>query len=214
LNSLGLRSQLSNRLELLQLRENQLREQLGVRYQLHRQLTQQWLEWREIELRYTESDVNLEVLQQSEAYAQSLFKQMFEPPVTEALRYIFGEDYAFQMEFTPAYATWRVQPKVQRGGVLEDPIKMKGRGIVNVLGTVLQVEFLRQWPERISGPLIFDEALAEVAATSRVQFLEYLKNAAAVLQRPVVLISHTPEVAIVADSVYKAVSPGIVERVK
>jgi len=214
MTSVVLKSKLVNRLQLLQLQEKQLREQLGVRQQLLKQFSQQTTTWTTVEQSYSLSSVNVDVLQTAEAYAQSVFKQLFEPPVTEALRYVFGEDYAFEMDFTPAYATWRVQPKIQRAGVLEDPLRMKGQGIVSVLSTILQIEFLRQWPERIRGPLIFDEALADVAATSRVQFLEYLGVSARALLRPLILISHTPEVAEVADCVYRAIRPGEVERVK
>ncbi len=139
-------------------------------------------------------------------YAREQLKARIEETVTAALTAVFGEGYTFRINMRqlgnqPA-AEWQVVSQYGDEEVAASPEDARGGGITDVVSLALRLAMLEILRPRPEGPVLFDEPAKMVSAEYAGNLAYFLKQYAEKTGRQVVMVTHNPQLAEVADKSY------------
>ncbi len=149
--------------------------------------------------------------------AQTEFKGVVEALVTEALHYVFGDNYSFEIESTVARNQAEAQMWVVIDGVRHSLKDELGGGVVDVCSFVLKVTFWALQINRTEPVLIFDEPLKNIDSGRLEAIGVMIKSLSDRLGVQYIIVTHEQELAEIADVSYRVIiTDGIstVERLK
>jgi len=145
-------------------------------------------------------------------FARAQLKARIEETVTAALQAVFErDDIAFQIEIRtinnqPA-ASWQV---VSYYGVGEDistvsgnPEDARGGGVSDIVSLALRLALLELARPKPAGPVLLDEVGKHVSRNYAPNVAAFLKQYAQKTGRQIILITHDPNLAEVADVSYR-----------
>ncbi|GGE24810.1 chromosome segregation ATPase [Marinithermofilum abyssi] len=146
------------------------------------------------------------LLQESADYARMQAKEQMEGLVTNALQYVFGPLFRFEIELfehsgKPS-AEFYVITEWEGQTVRTKPQDARGGGIVDIVSLALRVAMVETFRPRPEGPLILDEPGKHVSADYVVPMLEFLKSIGETFGRQVILVTHDPHLSEGADQAY------------
>lgn len=139
-------------------------------------------------------------------FARQQMISRIEATVSAALLAVFGEGYTFRINMRqlgnqPA-AEWQVVSQYGDVEVAASPEDARGGGITDVVSLALRLAILEILAPRPEGPVIFDEPAKMVSAEYAGNLAYFLKQYAAKTGRQVILVTHNPQLAEVADKSY------------
>jgi DNA repair exonuclease SbcCD ATPase subunit len=181
-NALGQKQLLEQQLQELQNRLNETRQNLAT--------------WEQVQILFTKVS----------EYAREQLKTRIEETVTAALTAVFGEGYTFRINMRqlgnqPA-AEWQVVSQYGDEEVAASPEDARGGGITDVVSLALRLAMLEILKPRPEGPVLFDEPAKMVSAEYAGNLAYFLKQYAEKTGRQVVMVTHNPQLAEVADKSY------------
>ncbi|MRG29200.1 ATP-binding protein [Laceyella tengchongensis] len=146
------------------------------------------------------------LFQLSAEHAREQAKQQLETLVTNALKYVFGSAFRFEIELkdhggTPTaefyvVSTWDGQEIKNR------PQEARGGGIVDIVSLALRIALIETVKPRLSGPIILDEPGKHVSEDYIVPMIEFLKSVGETFGRQVILVTHNIHLTESADAAY------------
>lgn len=137
--------------------------------------------------------------------AQTEFKGVVESLVTEALHYVFGENYAFEIESSVSRNQAEAQMWVTIDGVRHSLKDELGGGVVDVCSFVLKVTFWALQLNRTEPVLIFDEPLKNIDSGRLEAIGVMIKTLSERLGVQYIIVTHEQELAAIADVSYRVI---------
>lgn len=188
----NMRSHYNNALGQKQLLELQLQDNQNNLGQTRQNLAT----WEQVQVLFTKVS----------EYAREQLKTRIEETVTAALTAVFGEGYTFRINMRqlgnqPA-AEWQVVSQYGDEEVAASPEDARGGGITDVVSLALRLAMLEILRPRPEGPVLFDEPAKMVSAEYAGNLAYFLKQYAEKTGRQVVMVTHNPQLAEVADKSY------------
>lgn len=158
-----------------------------------------------------------EVMNSVSVLAQTEFKGVVEGLVTEALHYVFGDNYEFEIESTVSRNQAEAQMWVVIDGSKHSLKDELGGGVVDVCSFVLKVTFWALQVNRTEPVLIFDEPLKNIDSGRLEAIGVMIKSLSERLGVQYIIVTHEQELAAIADVSYRVIlTDGVssVERLK
>ncbi|MCK8826538.1 ATP-binding protein [Natroniella acetigena] len=148
------------------------------------------------------------LLQETSEYAREQAKQQIEALVTQALQYVFGEEFSFEIELknhrNRPWAEFYVLS--QRGDykLRNKPQDARGGGVVDVVSLALRVAILQSYQHPpLVGPLVLDEPAKHVSEEYIVNVTQFLKKVSEMFARQVIVVTHQCHLSQVADKSFR-----------
>ncbi|WP_227935879.1 ATP-binding protein [Alkalihalobacillus deserti] len=159
------------------------------------------------------------LLQQSAEYAREQAKQQIETLVTNALQYVFGPLFSFQIELeehgNKAVAEFYVVSEYEGVKVKTRPQDSRGGGVVDIVTLALRVALIETVQPRREGPLLLDEPGKHVSGDYVLYLYEFLKSLSTMFNRQIIMITHNYHLAQSGDLAYEvSIRDGISEVAK
>lgn len=152
------------------------------------------------------------LLQGSAEHARLQAKRQMETLVTNALQYVFGPLFRFEIELSEhggnPTAEFYVITDWEGTPVKTRPQDARGGGVVDIISLALRVAIVETFRPQVEGPLILDEPGKHVSAEYVVPMLEFLKSTTEMFGRQVILVTHDPHLAEGADCVFEVQMKG------
>jgi DNA repair exonuclease SbcCD ATPase subunit len=146
------------------------------------------------------------LLQQSSAHARMQAKQQLETLVTNALRYVFGPMFRFEVELSEKggnpTAEFHVVTEWDGQIIKNKPQDSRGGGIVDVVSLALRIALMETVKPRPQGPLILDEPGKHVSEDYIVPMVEFLRSVGETFGRQIIMVTHNVHLAESADTAY------------
>ena len=146
-------------------------------------------------------------LQQVSDYARQQAKEQIEALVTQALQFVFGEQFSFEVEIEekrsrPA-AEFYVVSEYDGQKIKNRPQDARGGGVVDVVSLALRIAVLQTFSRpKILGPLVLDEPTKHVSEEYIIQVTNFLKNVAEMYGRQIIVVTHQQHLSQVADKAF------------
>lgn len=145
------------------------------------------------------------LFQKASENARQKIIQAYQQIVTGALQYILGEDYSFEIELGEN----RGKPElyfyvVEKQGdklLKTDPLEQNGGGIVDIISFTLRICSLLLFSHQVKGPIILDEPGKYISEEYIQSFIDFLKYISSTYDRQIIMVTHQPAFAEVADNV-------------
>ena len=143
-------------------------------------------------------------LQQVSDYARQQAKEQIEALVTQALQFVFGEEFSFVVEIEekrsrPA-AEFYVVSQHGNQKIKNHPQDSRGGGVVDVVSLALRVAVLETFSKpKIVGPLVLDEPAKHVSEEYITRVTKFLKNVSEMYGRQIIIVTHQQHLSQVAD---------------
>jgi len=145
-------------------------------------------------------------LQHMSEYARILAKKRLEEIVTNALKFVFGEEFSFKINIGKSRnrpeAEFLVCSKYGNTSIENIPQDARGGGIVDIVSIALRVALLETHQPKINGPIILDEPFKHVSA-------EYINVAGDLLKiirdsfnRQIIMVTHNESLKETADKTF------------
>jgi len=156
----------------------------------------------------------LDVMNATGILAQEEFKAVFERLVTQALQYVFGENYSFEVESTIS----RGQPEMSMYVVIDGKRHLLkddelGYGVVDVVSFILRLVCWAIKFPRTRNCFIVDEPLRNLDSSRLVLFGEVLNQLSDMLGIQFIFVTHEKQLAEIADVSYHVEKVDNVSRV-
>ncbi|WP_088105161.1 ATPase [Halalkalibacter urbisdiaboli] len=147
------------------------------------------------------------LLQQSAEYAREQAKQQMETLVTNALQYVFGPLFSFQIELeehgNKAVAEFYVVSDYEGVKVKTKPQDSRGGGVVDIVTLALRVALIETVQPKQNGPLLLDEPGKHVSGEYIYYLYEFLKSLSTMFARQIIMITHNHHLAESGDKAYE-----------
>ncbi|WP_332690388.1 ATP-binding protein [Halalkalibacter lacteus] len=159
------------------------------------------------------------LLQQSAEYAREQAKQQIEALVTNALQYVFGPLFSFQIELeehgNKAVAEFYVVSEYEGVKVKTRPQDSRGGGVVDIVTLALRVALIETVQPKRVGPLLLDEPGKHVSGDYVLYLYEFLKSLSTMFNRQIIMITHNYHLAQSGDLAYEiTIKDGVSEVTK
>ena len=135
--------------------------------------------------------------------AQQELKEVLESLVTEALRAVFNDSYAFVVEDTVQRNKPETNFYVEADGNklgLRDEL---GCGVLDVISFVLRVVLWASSVDKTRNTMILDEPAKFVSRDRRQSFGDMMRKISSMLEIQFIMVTHEPEFIEVADKAYR-----------
>ncbi|NLJ33411.1 MAG: hypothetical protein GX349_02315 [Firmicutes bacterium] len=148
------------------------------------------------------------LFQMTSEHAREQARQTIESMVTRALQYVFGADLEFKIRIEES----RARPEAEffvassYGGeakVENRPQDARGGGVVDVISLALRLVLLQSARPPLGGPLLLDEPAKHVSAEFAFNVADFLRQAAQVFDRQVIMVTHNHQLSGVADRAFR-----------
>lgn len=147
------------------------------------------------------------LLQESAEHARLQAKAQLEGLVTNALQYVFGPLFRFEIDLSDhggkPVAEFFVVTDWDGTPVKTKPQEARGGGIVDITSLALRVAMIETFRPRPEGPLILDEPGKHISAEYVIPMLEFLKSTTEMFGRQVILITHNKHLTEGADQAFE-----------
>ncbi|MEB1810164.1 MAG: ATP-binding protein [Bacillaceae bacterium] len=146
------------------------------------------------------------LLQQSAEYAREQAKQQIESLVTNALQFIFGPLFEFQIEIeeqgNKPVAEFYVVSDYEGIKVKTKPQEARGGGVVDIVTLALRVALIETTQPKMDGPILLDEPGKHVSGEYVLYLYEFLKSISTMFDRQIIMITHNQHLAQSGDRAY------------
>ncbi|MCK8824258.1 ATP-binding protein [Fuchsiella alkaliacetigena] len=144
------------------------------------------------------------LLQQTAEYAREQAKAQIESLVTNALQYVFGPQFSFEIEIeekrSRPYAEFYVVSSYEDRSFKNKPQEARGGGIVDVVSLALRIAILESYgATKIAGPLILDEPAKHVSEDYITNVAQFLKAINKRFARQIIVVTHKNHLSEIAD---------------
>ncbi len=147
------------------------------------------------------------LLMESAEYAREQAKQQIETLVTNALQYIFGPLFGFQIEIeehgNKPVAEFYVISDYEGVLVKTKPQEARGGGVVDIVTLALRVALLETVQPKMTGPILLDEPGKHVSGEYVLYLYEFLKSISTMFHRQVIMITHNQHLAESGDRAFQ-----------
>lgn len=133
---------------------------------------------------------------------QQQLKARVESLVSAGLQTIFGEAYTFQIDVRMLRNQAAMEFTIVRDRVERDPMDSHGGGLVNVIALVLRLTIVALTPG-LGRTVVLDEPFAQLSQGFLEGMGEFLRNLVDATDIQLIIVSHEPEIAEVADQAYR-----------
>lgn len=179
----------------------------GKRQELERQYGSIREEWEELRKKRELYDKVRALLQTAAEHARIQAKEQMETLVTNALQYVFGPLFRFEIELSEhggkPHAEFYVVTEWEGRTVRTKPQEARGGGVVDITSLALRVAFMESFRPRPEGPLILDEPGKHVSSEYVIPMLEFLKSTGEMFGRQIILVTHDPHLTEGAEQVFQ-----------
>lgn len=146
------------------------------------------------------------LLQQSAEYAREQAKEQIETLVTNALQYIFGPLFQFQIELdehgSRTIAEFYVITDYEGIQVKTKPQEARGGGVVDIVTLALRVAIMETVQPKMVGPLLLDEPGKHVSGEYVYYLYEFLKSLSSMFNRQIIMVTHNHHLAESGDAAF------------
>lgn len=144
------------------------------------------------------------ILQKTASDARKKACERLEETVTDALRYVFGDDFQFIIELKEvrgrSEAEFYVESDYNGERVRTKPEDSRGGGVVDIISIALRVALVQIYNNPIiRGPIVLDEPGKHVSVDFTTQLANFLKQVNQTFNRQIILSTHQPDLAAIAD---------------
>lgn len=147
------------------------------------------------------------LLQQSAEYAREQAKQQIETLVTNALQYVFGPMFEFQIEIeehgSKPVAEFYVVSDYEGTTIKTKPQEARGGGVVDIVTLALRVAIIETLQPKVTGPLLLDEPGKHVSGDYVLSLYEFLNSLSTMFKRQIIMITHNHHLAESGDRSYR-----------
>jgi DNA repair ATPase RecN len=133
---------------------------------------------------------------------QEALRRRVDALVGRGLSLIFGEGYGFRTEVGQSRGQAAMSFKIITPEGERDPMQSHGGGVVNVVSFVLRVVVAALTPS-LGRTMILDEPFAQLSTEYLDGVALFLRELVDVTGLQLVIVSHEPEIAAVADKAYR-----------
>lgn len=146
------------------------------------------------------------LFQHSADHARTQAKQQLETLVTNALQYVFGPMFRFEIELSDhggnPTAEFYVVSEWEGQTIKNKPQDSRGGGIVDIVSLALRIALIETIRPRLQGPIILDEPGKHVSEDFILPMIQFLKSVAETFGRQIILVTHNTHLAESADTAY------------
>jgi len=137
----------------------------------------------------------VEILNLVQKTTREKIKESFEQIVTYALRYIYSDDYSFELEFDRRgnLSTMDFNIKTPEFTESANPEDTSGGGVLDICALALRMVLLEVSTPKVEGCIILDESLKHLSKDYRERASKFLKEINSKLNRQIIMISHAEE---------------------
>lgn len=180
----------------------------GERQQLERDMDELILkisDSREDLLQFQES---LILLQRTSEKAREFGKERLEEITTSALQFVFGPDVRFEIELGESagrpQAEFYLVTSQAGNEVRTKPMESNGGGIVDIIALALRIAVLQiHHDPQINGPIVLDEPGKHVSEEYAERMATFLQQMSSHFKRQIIMVTHQPYLAEVADKAFE-----------
>ena len=187
-------------------REELLRRQ-ALRARLEEELADLRRQTEECAARQELWELTRQLLSRAAEFARERSRRRIEELVTGALGYVFGTDLAFGIRLEERGGRPEAEFLVvsRPGGMtLENrPEDARGGGVVDLVALALRVALLQSTRPVNAGPLVLDEPAKHVSEEYIVGVGQFLRYVASLFERQVLMVTHNPHLAELADRSFR-----------
>lgn len=147
------------------------------------------------------------LLQKAGSDARETARIRLQETVTDALKYVFGQDFEFIIEFKETRgrteAEFYVQSDYNGEKIKTKPEDARGGGVVDIIAIALRVALIQIYNNPvIRGPIILDEPGKHVSADYTMKLATFLKQINQTFDRQIIISTHQQDLANIADDSY------------
>jgi DNA repair exonuclease SbcCD ATPase subunit len=128
--------------------------------------------------------------------------------ITQALRATTDSDMSFEITSVVRNGKVTLDFAISSNGISAEPLEARGGGIAALAGLFMRVVVIKMLGSRIRPILILDEPLSHLSAEYTAKAAQVLQEIAAKLGIQILMITHQPEIAEAADTVYSITNNG------
>jgi DNA repair exonuclease SbcCD ATPase subunit len=178
-----------------------LEQRKGQEQQVNLDLTNQCLAHAALQVKHEHLEQAQVVIQAVALLTQDSLKYHVAELVTLALTSIFDDPYELEMDFVQRRNQTEADIFFVRDGERVDPLTASGGGAVDVAAFALRVSLWSLKNPRTRPVLVLDEPFRFISMNYRTQTSEMLKMVSERLKLQIVMVTHSEELAEVADKV-------------
>lgn len=146
------------------------------------------------------------LLQLSSDHARVQAKTQLETLVTNALQYVFGSEFCFEIELSDhggnPTAEFFVVSEWEDQVIKNKPQDARGGGIVDVISLALRIALIETIKPKLKGPILLDEPGKHVSEDYIVPLIEFIKSVGETFGRQVILVTHNQHLTESANHAY------------
>lgn len=137
----------------------------------------------------------VELLNMVQVVTRDKIKNEFEILVTYAVKFIYGENYKFHLDFGTRGNLQELNFSIETPNFNEkyDPMDTSGGGILDIISLALRIVLMEVNMPKIQGFILMDESLKHLSSNYLPQASLFLKEISQKLNRQIIFISHEDE---------------------
>lgn len=147
----------------------------------------------------------IELLTYVQELTRNKIKEGFESIVTYALRYIFNQDYKFELSFNRRgnlqEADFNIIPPDREES--SDPLDSSGGGVLDVVSLALRIVLLELSKPKIPGFIALDESTKHISKEFIPNVYKWIKIMSNKLNRQFIFVTHQKEFIDLADKSFE-----------
>ncbi|MXQ52301.1 ATP-binding protein [Shimazuella alba] len=146
------------------------------------------------------------LFQKSGEYARKQAKAQLETLVTNALQYVFGSSFRFEIDLSPAEknptAEFYVVTEWNGEIIRTKPQDARGGGVVDIISLALRIAFLETVRPRLEGPILLDEPGKHVSEDYILPMTQFLQSVHETFERQILFVTHNAHLTESADQAF------------
>lgn len=146
------------------------------------------------------------LFQLSSDHARTQAKAQLETLVTNALQYVFGPEFRFEIELSDhggnPIAEFYVVSEWKDQIIKNKPQDARGGGIVDIISLALRIALIETIKPKLKGPILLDEPGKHVSEEYILPLIEFIKSVGETFQRQIILVTHNQHLTESANHVY------------
>jgi len=184
--------ELTKKFEDLKLSEARL---FGQRMITQRQIDEAEIKIADFKHRKEVCSKAVELLTLVQKETKDKIKEGFESIVTYALRYIYSENYSFELEFGRRGNLQEIDFNIKTPSLSKsfDPLDSSGGGVLDIISLALRIALLEVSKPRIEGFIALDESFKHLSSVYLERASSFLKAINEKINRQIILVTHQNE---------------------
>jgi len=148
---------------------------------------------------------SVEFLRLVEQSTKEGMKKGFEQIVTYALKFIYSDDYGFELCSDKRGNLQEIDFNIQTPDVKNpgDPLDTSGGGVLDIISVALRIALLELSKPKINGFLVLDESFKHLSAVYLPKACEFLKVISKKINRQIIMVTH--------QSIFTEIANNIIE---